>query len=129
MVDLDLVDRFYLSMNGDNWDDFIVLCDPQIEWIQNEGFPYGGHHCGSNAVIKDVYLKLRMSWNDFSFSREETHIAGDVVTVLGRYKGTNPETRKSFRAAAAHILEFKNGRVSRFRQYTDTAMITAKLPR
>jgi hypothetical protein len=39
------------------------LFHPDIEWVQNEGFPGGGRHVGADAVLNDVFAKFRAEWS------------------------------------------------------------------
>lgn len=53
--------------------------------------------------------------------------AGGAVVAVGEYRGTSVATGRSFAAAFAHVVEVREGRVVRFRQFTDTAMVAAAL--
>ena len=56
---------------------------------------------------------------------EDPHpeVRREAAFVLGNYTGRHKETGKSMRAATAHVFDIRNGRIRRFRQYTDTAII------
>ncbi len=43
--------------------------------------------------------------------------------ALGEYRGTHKQTGRSTVAAFAHVYDLRDGRITRFRQYTDTAMV------
>jgi ketosteroid isomerase-like protein len=45
---------------------------------------------------------------------------GDKVVSVGRYTGSINATGKKFDAQYAHYWEFKDGKVVRMQQYTDT---------
>ena len=49
--------------------------------------------------------------------------AGDSVVVVGKYRGRHRGSGKSFSAAAAHIYDLADGKIARFRQFTDTKVI------
>ena len=40
----------------------LEILEPEIEWIQNEGFPHGGRHVGAETVLDDVFVKFRREW-------------------------------------------------------------------
>ena len=46
---------------------------------------------------------------------------GNTVVSLGEYAGNAKKTGKRFEAHFAHVVTIKNGKVSSFREYTDTA--------
>ena len=123
MANLELVRDFYQALWDRDYEAFTGLCDPELEWIQNEGFPYGGRHHGAAAVVAGVFRTLAKHWDPWGFALQEMLDAGDSIVVLGEYTGRHKATGKSFQAATAHILDIRNGRVHRFRQYTDTALI------
>ena len=123
MSNTDFIRDFYDAFRSDEIERFEKLCDPEIEWIQNEGFPYGGRHKGAAAVLENVRRELARRWDDWSFAIEDILDAGGHVVVIGDYAGRHKETGKAFKAAAAHVFDLKDGRVSRFRQFTDTALV------
>jgi ketosteroid isomerase-like protein len=99
------------------------LLSPDIEWIQMEGFPGGGRFVGVDAVFEGVFGRLRDMWEGWKAVPTEYRDAGDAVLVLGHYDGTWPATGRSFRAGFAHLYSVREGRIVRFQQFTDTALI------
>ena len=96
------------------------LFDPEIEWVQMEGFPGGGRYVGADAILGGAFAGLRQQWEDWRAVVERYLDAGDSVVALGFYEGTYGSTGRSMRAEFAHVVEIKDGRISRFVQYTDT---------
>ena len=96
------------------------LLHPDVEWIQCAGFPGGGHRHGVDEVLEKVFASLRSDWNDWRVEIEEYLDAGDVVVALGHYAGTHATTKRSMTAVFAHVYNVANGRIVRFRQFTDT---------
>jgi ketosteroid isomerase-like protein len=122
-TNLELVHALYAAFRSKDYETFGKLCDPDLEWIQNEGFPYGGRHRGPAAVVEGVFKTLPRYWDDFGFDAEEFHAAVNSVFVVGFYRGRHRETKKSFRAATIHAFDIAQGRIRRFRQFTDTALV------
>ncbi len=96
------------------------LLHPEVEWIQCAGFPGGGHRHGIEEVLGRVFGALRNAWRDWRVEVDEYLDAGDAVVVLGRYAGTHGETGRSMEAVFAHVYDVEDGRITRFRQFTDT---------
>jgi uncharacterized protein len=96
---------------------------PAIEWIQNDGFPDGGRHVGIDTLMNDVFPRLRTQWENWQVVIDEYLDAGDVIIALGNYHGTYKTTGKSMTAAFAHVYDVRGGRITRYRQYTDTAKV------
>ena len=123
MSNVDVIRRLYDSFATKDYEAFKRLCDPSLEWVQNEGFPNGGRHRGADAVVEKVFLSLREVWEGFAFQAEKILDAGEHVIVLGAYSGRHKTTGKSFKAAASHVYDLNGGLVIRFCQYTDTGVI------
>jgi ketosteroid isomerase-like protein len=51
--------------------------------------------------------------------------AGDRVVALGRYSGKFKKTGRAIDAQFAHVWTVRNGKVTAFQQYTDTAQVAA----
>ena len=70
-----------------------------------------------------MFMRLGTEWEDFSAVPHEFVVQGDKVVALGQYSGTYKITSKRFSAPFAHVWNLRNGKVVRFRQYTDTAVV------
>ena len=127
MTSLQVIEQLYEAFKTGNNEQFQAICDADLEWIQNAGFPGGGHHKGAGQVIKKVFQKFSTDWEYFNFDIDDIFESADGsrVTVTGKYSGRHKRTGKMMEAAAAHIYDLKNHKVKRFRQFTDTAMIVA----
>ncbi|WP_437673874.1 nuclear transport factor 2 family protein [Sorangium sp. So ce131] len=123
MSNLALIEQLYRAFKEKDYAAFRTLCAPDLEWIQNEGFPNGRTHRGVDAVVSGVFEAFGDEWSTWRFSLEECLDAGRSVIVLGRYEGVHRKTGKSFSSAAAHVYDIEDGKVRRFRQFTDTKVI------
>lgn len=101
--------------------------DPDIRWTEAEGFPYGGTYTGPEAVLEEVFTKLATEWDGFVAVPEEFVAEGDTVVAMGQYSGTYRQTGKTFRAPFVHVWRLKDGKVARFTQHTDTAVVQRAL--
>lgn len=101
----------------------LAVLAPNVSWTEAEGFPYGGTYSGPEAVLKGVFMRLGTEWDGFSAVPNEFVVQGDTVVALGQYSGRYKSTGKGFSAPFAHVWSFESGRVVRFRQYTDTAVV------
>ncbi len=59
------------------------------------------------------------------FAPHEFYGTGDKVFAVGRYRWVVRKTGKSAGGEWCHIFTIKNGKVSQFREYTDTASFAA----
>jgi ketosteroid isomerase-like protein len=105
----------------------LSIFDPDIEWTEAEGFPYGGTYQGPEEVSSEVFMKLGTEWDGFSAAPTEFIDGGDKIVVLGEYSGTYKATGKSFEADFAHVWTLRDGKAVKFVQYTDTSLVQKAL--
>lgn len=123
MTNLQTIQSLYEAAAARDRDRLLEIFDPEIEWVQNEGFPGGGTHRGVEAVFDEVFTKLRQRWEGWRAGVDRYLDAGDAIIALGSYRGTYKETGKPMAAAFAHVYWLRDGRIMRFEQYTDTLMV------
>ena len=99
---------------------------PGIKWYQAESSPYmpsGEAWVGPDAILNNLFMKLGSEWDGFSVHPKSFHGAGDSVIVEARYTGMFKATGKSMDAQVCHVWDVKDGKVTRFQQYVDTAKL------
>lgn len=101
----------------------IAALDPEVEWWEAENFIYADNnsYVGPQAVLEGVFMRIGNEWDGFSVSPEGVLDAGDTVIGHGYYSGTYQKSGKKVRAQFAHFFSFREGRIVKFQQYTDTA--------
>lgn len=122
-MNLEIVQRLYAAFAARDREIILEIFDPEIVWIQNEGFPGGGTHMGAESVLKDVFAPFRVSWESWEADVSQWIEDGETVVALGEYRGVNKATGKSMKAAFAHAYWIRDSRIVRFQQYTDTLMV------
>lgn len=123
MSNLEVVQELYRAFREKDHDAFRLLCTPDLEWIQNEGFPDSATYRGAEAVIHGVFKANDERWDHFSFHIEQYLEAGDSVMVIGAYRGRHRRSQKPLHAVAAHLYQLVDGKVSCFRMFADTKTI------
>ena len=123
LSNLPLVQSLYTAFASRDRDRILAIMHPDIEWIQNDGFPGGGLHKGSVHVLDDVLSQFRHDWDSWRARVTEWHDSGDTIFAIGVYEGTNKATGKLLAAAFAHGYTVTDGQIVRFRQFTDTALV------
>lgn len=95
-----------------------------VEWIlPGEGFiPQSGTYRGREGVAS-FFQKLSQTTEFSSFEPRKFVAEGDLVIALGYYKARAKETGRSFESQWAMSFTMRGGKVSNFREYTDTATI------
>jgi len=101
---------------------------PAIRWHQAESNPYmpsGEPWVGPDAVLNNLFMRLGGEWAGFTVHPKAFYGAGDTVIVEGRYTGAYKATGTSMDTQFCHIWDVKDGKVTRFQQYVDTAKLWA----
>ena len=101
---------------------------PGIKWYQAEGNPYrpsGEAWVGPDTVLNSLFARLGAEWDGFTVHPKSFHNAGGSVIVEGRYSGKYKATGKSMDTQFCHVWDVKDGKVTRFQQYVDTAKLQA----
>lgn len=101
----------------------IGALDPEVEWWEAENFIYADKnpYVGPESVLMGVFGRIMKDWEWFTVTPEEVLDAGDTVVGRGYYAGKHRQTGREVRAQFAHVFKFRDGRVVKFQQYTDTA--------
>ncbi len=122
---LGIVRELYAALGRQDMEAVLRIMHPEIVWVQNEGFPGGGIHVGTEAVVSNVFVKFKAEWDGWQAVVVEWLDAGEKIVALGEYRGTCRATGKSMKAAFAHVYTLADGRVVKFQQFTDTRIIAA----
>ncbi|HYX27656.1 MAG TPA: nuclear transport factor 2 family protein [Pyrinomonadaceae bacterium] len=101
----------------------VAALDAQVEWWEAENFIYddGNPYVGPQAVLEGVFMRIAQQWDGFQVSPKEILDAGDTIIGHGYYSGTYKENGAAVRAQFAHFFTFREGKIVKFQQYTDTA--------
>ncbi len=77
MTNFEIIKKLYRFISTKGYDSFLNICSPELEWIQNPGFPNGKRHKGAEAVVENVFKSFDTEWSDCEFVIEEYLDAGD----------------------------------------------------
>jgi ketosteroid isomerase-like protein len=99
------------------------LLDPGIEWTAAESFIYADQspYVGVDAVLKLLFGRLFVDWDDFSMSAVEILGGGEIVIASGRFRGTFKANRVPINAQFVQVFQLKDGKIAKCQMYTDTA--------
>jgi ketosteroid isomerase-like protein len=120
MSNVEIVAAFYHATDDS---ERRALLDPRVEWTQNEGFPGGGRHRGVDAVLGVAFAEVDRRWSGWRAEVSELIDAGPTVVAIGRYHAASRTTGQPVSAAFAHVYAVTAGRITQFRQFTDTARL------
>jgi uncharacterized protein len=123
----DVIRGLYDALAQGDVPSILAALNPQVEWTEAEGIPYAGTYVGPDAVLNNVLAKLATEWDGFTVTPHDVIDGGDKVVSTGRYAGTYKETGKSFECDFAHVWTLRDGKVVRFHQYVDSAIVQEAL--
>ena len=97
-----------------------------VEWEGVKGTegvaPHAGIRRGRAAVAE--FFQIVGSTLDFqAFEPKEFVAQGDTVVAIGSYTATVKATRKSTSSDWTMIFNFQDGKITRFREFTDSAQL------
>ena len=72
-------------------------------------------------MLNNLFVTLAGEWDGFTVHPQTFHDAGSVVVVEARYTGTYKATGKVIDAQVCHVWTVKDGKITKFQQYVDTA--------
>ncbi|MEU8515397.1 nuclear transport factor 2 family protein [Kitasatospora sp. NPDC048722] len=125
----DVVRRQYLaSARGDLAALRTTLAD-DVEWTEMAGFPLAGTYRTPKGVTSNVMERLAAEWHNWTTHDDTYVVDGENVVVLARYTAVHKSTGRPLAVRVAHHFVVRGGRIVRFEQFTDTALVRdATLP-
>ncbi|MBV6697806.1 nuclear transport factor 2 family protein [Kitasatospora aureofaciens] len=125
----DVVRRQYLaSAHGDLAALRATLAD-DVEWTEMAGFPLAGTYRTPKGVTSNVMERLAAEWQSWTAHDDTYVVAGENVVVLARYTAVHKTTGKPLAVRVAHHFVVRGGRIVRFEQFTDTALVREAMTR
>lgn len=127
MGNLEIIQGLYAAFAVGDIERVLAVLDPQIEWHESEGIPYGGTFVGHQAILDGVFGQIGAQWDNFSARVDQYLDAGDQIVTLGVDSGTYKATGRSMSAPAASVWTLRDGKVIKFVQYIDTLAVASVL--
>lgn len=95
-----------------------------VVWtLPGEGMiPQAGVYHGRDGVAR-FFQALDQTTEFLAFEPREFIAHGDTVIVLGSYQGKAKATGRSFQSQWAMLFTLRDGKVAKYREYTDTGSI------
>lgn len=98
--------------------------DVTWELPEIEGVALSGKRNGRDSV-REFFATVARDQEVIEFEPREFVAQGDKVVSLGHYKWRVKDTGRDFASDFAHVFTIRDGKVSGFREYFDTAAAAA----
>jgi len=127
MTNAEIIQAHYAASDAGDLAGMLAPFATDVEWTEADGFPLAGTYVGPQAIAEGVFMGLQQDWQGFTAAVDEVLDAGSTVVGIGTYSGTNKVTGKSFAARFTHIWRLEDGKVVRFEQVVDSALVVAAM--
>jgi ketosteroid isomerase-like protein len=124
--DIKTLEKAYAAFGKGDIDTVLAAMDSRISWNEPATLPWGaGRTTGSKAVATKVFAEVMKLVPDFKVKVESFESAGDTILARGTFTGTGKGGK--FKAPFAHVWTMRDGKATKFQNYTDTAAINAAI--
>jgi hypothetical protein len=116
----------YAAFSRGDIDGVLALLDDHVVWEGVKGtegvMKTAGVRTGRPAV-GEFFSQVSETIQFESFEPREFVAQGDTVVSVGQYRGTSKETGRGFSCDWVMVFDLRNGKVVRFREFTDSAAL------
>jgi ketosteroid isomerase-like protein len=105
----------------------VELMDDSVEWITPGDDALSGTRNGKSGVA-EFFALVAQTWHFDSFEPKQFIPFGDQVIVVGSYTSRSVVTGRVASCDWVMIWTFRDGKITRFQEFTDTAILKAALP-
>jgi len=123
--DVEKIQELYRAFASRDVKSVLLLMAPEVEVIQSEELPWGGHYLGHDGVRK--FLEVLAEHLDTRVLIERLIDSGDRVVAIGRTVGKARKTQLEFDVPVVHVWTFSEGRIVRFEPYIENDTMLAAL--
>jgi ketosteroid isomerase-like protein len=123
MNNIDIAKQAYADFSRGDIPAVLEALDDGIEWITpGAGLPTAGVRHGKSEVA-GFFKAVNEPWDFHAFEPREYLDAGDQLAVRGFYDSTSRQTGRRASSEWVMMWKFKDGKVTHFQEYTDTAAL------
>jgi ketosteroid isomerase-like protein len=126
-TNIELAKSQYAAFQRGDIASILASLTDDIEWITSgDGLPTTGTRRGA-AQVAQFFESVANTWNFTVFEPREFMASGDSLAVSGHYAAIAKPTGKKMAADWLMVWKIRDGKVSYFREYTDTEALAAAL--
>jgi uncharacterized protein len=121
-VNVQAVKDGYQAFSRGDIPGLLALMTEDVEWCHPGAYSLSGTYQGHNGVAHFLQ-KIALDFDILDFQPREFVAEGDRVLVSGWERAKIRATNRTYEADWVHAFTLRNGKVSKFREYTDTQAI------
>lgn len=123
---IEVVQKAYQNFKSGSIPELLELLTDDVTWQlpEIENVPFGGLREGREQVA-GFFASLADAQEPVTFEPREFVAQNDKVVALGRYTWRVKSTEREYGGDWAHVFTVRDGRISGFQEYMDTAAATA----
>jgi ketosteroid isomerase-like protein len=123
---VNIVQQAYADFKKGNIEGVLQVLADNIQWElpQIKGVPFSGKRAGRSAV-GNFFAIVNENQESLIFEPREFIANNEQVVATGFYRWRVKTTGKQFEAEFAHIFTIREGKVTKFVEYMDTAAVLA----
>ncbi|KAA8883856.1 DUF4440 domain-containing protein [Nocardia colli] len=126
--DLEVITAHYAASDRGDLPGMLAPLAADVAWTEMAGFPYAGTYIGPDAVRDNVFARIAAEWDGYTAAVDEIAGGGEGIVIgIGNYSGTFRATGQWMTARFVHVWRLSGGTVTRFEQFTDTALVQAAM--
>ncbi len=122
LSNVEVVKQIYAAFGRGDISGIVNALADDVEWetpAPGGDIPIGGR-CRGRQEVEDFFVRLGQYSEMHHFEPQDFIAQGDKVVVLGRYREFAKNTGRSFELDWAMAWTFQNGKVTKFREYSDS---------
>lgn len=125
-----IVEQMYAAFGRQDIPAILGSLADDVDWqiVGPMEIPHAGPHRGRDQV-GGFFKKIAENTNIEKFEPREFVAEGDKVVAIGYYSGKAKPTGRSYETEWTMVFTFRNGKVTRFREYSDSATLAAAYKR
>ena len=121
-----IAQKAYENFKTGNIQALLDQMSDEVTWElpEVEGVPLSGKRTGRDSV-KEFFAMVARDQEVIEFEPREFVAAGDKVVSLGHYQWRVKDTGRDFASHFAHVFTIRDGKVTAFREYFDSAALAS----
>lgn len=128
MRNVERVRRAYEAWNRDDFEAIRAYLHPAVEWHSSGLFPGLEPVSHGHEGVRRWWRQLKEPWETFTIEVQREFERGDTVVTDVRFRAVGRESGVEVNLPFAHVFEFQDGLVVRYRSYgaLDEALAAAE---